>query len=203
MADVSENGKKALKIIFTDFLTDYNSYNIKDKVGVSDVGSLKLLRNLKEKNILMSKKMGNAIFYKMNLKNDYALKLLELIFLDHSNLSIFVKGWIYDLRKFNPLTKAILIFGSVLRKGKNAGDIDVCFILKNHKDYAKLQSKVDEINKKNRLKIHPLYLNKKDFEEKLREKDKPLIDMVKNCIVVHGEELFVEVLKNAQSREYG
>src|SRR3989338_1072915 len=101
MADVSENGKKALKIIFTDFLTDYNSYNIKDKVGVSDVGSLKLLRNLKKKNILMSKKMGNAIFYKMNLKNDYALKLLELIFLDHSNLSIFVKGWIYDLRKFN------------------------------------------------------------------------------------------------------
>ena len=75
----------------------------------------------------------------------------------------------------------------------------LCFILKNHKDYAKLQSRVEEVNKKNRLKIHPLYLNKKDFEEKLREKDKPLIDMVKNCVVVHGEDLFVEVLKNVQS----
>ncbi|MEK6876600.1 MAG: hypothetical protein AABX63_04260, partial [Nanoarchaeota archaeon] len=196
-------GKKALKIIFTDFLNNYNSYNIKEKIGISDVGSLKLLRNLKEKNILTSEKVGNAIFYKVNIKNEYAIKLLELVFLDHSNLSSFVKGWIYDLREFAPLTKAILLFGSILGKGKNAKDVDVCFVLKSHKDYAKLQSKVDELNKKNRLKIHPLYLVKKDFEEKLREKDKPLIDMVKNCVVVHGEDLFVEVLKNAQSQEYG
>lgn len=199
MTDISENGKKALKIIFTDFLTNYNSYNIKDKIGISDVGSLKLLRSLKEKNFMVSEKMGNAIFYKLNLENNYVIKLLELIFLDHSNLSNFTKGWIYDLREFIPLTKAILLFGSILKKGKNARDVDVCFILKNHKDYPKLQSKVDEINKKNRLKIHPLYLTKKDFEEKLREKDKPLIDIVKNCAVVHGEDLFVEVLKDVQS----
>ncbi|MCH8003648.1 MAG: hypothetical protein IH934_03365 [Nanoarchaeota archaeon] len=199
MVEISENGKKALKIIFTDFLTNYNSYNIKDKIGISDVGSLKLLRNLKEKNILVSEKMGNAIFYKANLKNKYVLKLLELIFLDHSNSSIFVKGWIHDLRSFSQTTKAIFLFGSILRKGKNARDVDVCFILKSPKDYSKLQNKVNEMNKKSRLKIHPLYLTEKDFEEKLREKDKPLIDMVKNCVVVHGENLFVEVVKNVQS----
>ena len=199
MADISENGKKALRIIFTDFSTNYNSYSIKDKIGISDVGSLKLLRGLKAKNILISEKMGNAIFYKVNIKNEYAIKLLELIFLDHSGLSSFVKGWIYDLREFIPLTNAILLFGSILRKGKNAKDIDVCFILKNHKGYPKLQSKVDDINKKNRLKIHSLYMTKKDFGEKLREKDKLILDMVKNCVVVYGEALFVEVLKNAQS----
>ncbi len=199
MADISENGKKALKIIFTDFLANYNSYSIKDGIGISGVGSLKLLRILKAKSILLSEKMGNAIFYKPNLKNKYLLKLLELIFLDNSSLPSFAKGWIYDLREFIPLTKAILLFGSILRKGSNARDVDVCFILKNHKDYPKLQNKVDEINKKNRLKIHPLYLTKRDFEEKLRKKDKPLIDMVKNCAVVHGEDLFVEVLKDVQS----
>ncbi len=199
MVEISENGKKALKIIFTDFLTNYNSYNIKDKIGISDVGSLKLLRNLKAKNIVVGEKMGNAIFYKPNLKNDYVLKLLELIFLDHSNLSNFVKGWVYDLRSFSPKTKAVFLFGSILRKGKNAGDVDVCFILKNPKDYSKLQKEIDEMNKKNRLKIHSLYLTAKDFEQKLREKDKPLLNMVKNCIVVHGQELFVEALQNVQS----
>ena len=55
------------------------------------------------------------------------------------------------------------------------------------------------MNKKNRLKMHPLYLTKKDFKEKLKEKDKPLVDLVKNCVVVHGEDLFVEALKNVQS----
>ena len=199
MGEISENGKMALKIMFTDHLTSYNSYNIKDKIGISDVGSLKLLKSLNQKGFLVSEKMGNATFYKTNLKNEYLLKLLELIFLDHSNLSSFVKGWLSDLKSFIPITKAILLFGSILKKEKAARDVDVCFILKTSEDYSKLQAKVSEMNKKNRLKIHPLYLTAKDFEKKLKEKDKPLLEMVKSCAVVHGQELFVEVLKNAQS----
>lgn len=201
MVEISENGKRALKVIFTDFLTSYNSYNIKEKLGISGVGSLKLLRSLKEKNLLVSERMGNAIFYKPNLEYLYALKLLELIFLDHNSLSNFVKGWIYDLRSFIPHTKAIFLFGSILTKGKTAGDVDVCFVLKDARDYGTLQSGVAEMNRKNRLKIHPLYLTEGEFEKKLREHDKPLVDMVRTCVVVHGQELFVGVLKNVQSRE--
>ena len=198
MVEISENGKRALRIIFSDFLTSYNSYSIKEKLGVSGVGSLKLLRSLKEKNLLTSEKMGNAIFYKPNLKNDYVLKLLELIYSDHSDLSSFVRGWVYDLRSFANDTLAVFLFGSILTKEKNAGDVDVCFILKNAKDYGKLQSGVAEMNRKNRLKIHSLYLTGKEFEKKLREKDAPLVDMVRTCVVVHGQELFVGVLKNVQ-----
>lgn len=199
MVEISENGKKALKLIFTDFLTSYNSYNLKDRIGLSNAGSLKLLRSLHQKNFLLSKKMGNAIFYRPNLQNEYLIKLLELIFMEYSNLSDFVNGWIYDLKYFIPHTKVILLFGSILSKGKKAGDVDVCFILKNAKDYHQLQSLVSEMNKKNRLKIHPFYLTEKDFKQKLSEKDKPLIDIIKSSIVIHGQKLFVEVLKHAQS----
>ena len=198
MVEISENGKRALKILFSDFLTSYNSYSIKEKLGVSGVGSLKLLRSLKGKNLLISEKMGNAIFYKPNLKSEYVLKLLELIYSDHSVLSSFVKGWIYDLRSFAKDTKAVFLFGSLLTKEKNAGDVDVCFILSDAKDYVKLQRGVAEINRRNRLKIHPLYLTEGEFEKKLLEKDKPLVDMVRTCVVVHGQELFVGVLKNVQ-----
>ena len=200
MVEITENGKMALKLIFTDFLANYNSYNLKDKIGLSNAGSLKLLRSLKEKNILMDTKMGKAIFYRPNLNNKYVLKLLELIFLDNSNLSTFVKGWIYDLGSLMPHTKAILLFGSVLRKSKKARDIDVCLILKKHENYKLLQEMIKEMNEQTRLKLHPLYLTEKDFKIKLMEKDEPLIEIVKNCIVVHGQELFVEVLQNVQSK---
>ena len=196
---VTENGKKVLKLMFTDFLTSYNSYNIKDKIGLSNAGSLKLLRSLHEKNLLTSNKMGNAIFYKPNLENNYLLKCMELIFLDHSDLSSFVKGWIYDLDSLAPYTKAVLLFGSILKKGKEAKDVDVCIILKKSEDYGQLQVMVNQMNKSNRLKIHPLFLTEKVFEQKLKEKDKPLVEIVKSCVVVHGQELFVEVLKNVQS----
>jgi len=199
MVEVTENGKMALRLIFTDFLTNYNSYNIKGKLGLSNAGSLKLLRNLSEKNLLTSEKMGNAIFYRVSLNNQYALKLLELIFLDYSNLSSFVKGWIYDLQMFKNITKAVLLFGSILKKGKDAKDVDVCFILKHFDDYSEVQIKVAQLNSKSRLKIHPLYLTEKEFEKKLMEKDKPLVEIIQSCVVVHGHELFVEVLKNVQS----
>src|SRR3989338_7873974 len=120
MVGISDNGKNALKVIFTDFLASYNSYNIREKLGISGVGSLKLLRSLKEKNLLISEKMGNAIFYRPNLRNEYVPKLLELIFFEHGGLSSFVKGWIYDLRSFAPDTRAIFLFGSILAKGKSA-----------------------------------------------------------------------------------
>lgn len=199
MVEITENGKMALKLIFTDFLTNYNSYNIKDKIGLSNAGSLKLLRSLSEKGLLVSEKIGNAIFYRPNFKNEYLLKLLELILLDHSNLSSFVKGWVYDLKSFVPLTKGIFLFGSILKKDKAAKDVDVCFILKHPDDYSEVQLKVAQLNSKSRLKIHPLYLTQKDFEKKLKERDKPLLEMVKTCVVVHNQELFVDVLKNAKS----
>ena len=201
MIEVTENGKMALKLMFTDFLTYYNSYNIKDKLGLSNAGSLKLLRSLHDKNLLTSEKMGNAIFYKPNLENSYLMKLLELIFLDYSNLSSFVKGWIYNLNSLSSHTKAIFLFGSILRKGKEARDVDVCIILKKSEDYKLLQGMIKEMNEKNRLKIDPLYLTEQEFEKKLIEKDKPLIEIIKSCIVVQGYELFVEVVKNVQSKQ--
>ena len=128
------------------------------------------------------------------------LKLLELIFLDNSEASTFVKGWIYDLQMFKNITKTVLLFGSILKKDKEAKDVDVCFILKHPDDYSEIQIKIAHLNSKSRLKIHPLYLTEKEFEKKLMEKDKPLLDIVRSCEVVHGNELFVEVLKNVRSK---
>lgn len=198
MADITDNGKKALRLIFTDYSTDYNSYNLKGKLGLSNAGSLKLLRSLHEKGFLVSKKMGNAIFYKANISNEYVLKLMELILMENESASPYIKGWMVELQSFSPLSDAILIFGSLLRKGKDAHDIDVCFILKDAKDYQKMQRKIDGLNKKGRLRLHPLYLTKSEMIEKLKQKDPPIMDMVKSCIVVSGGELFVEVVAHAQ-----
>ena len=198
MEEIKDKGKKALRLIFTDYLADYNSYNLKDKLGLSNAGSLKLLRSLHEKGFLMDRKMGNAIFYKANISNEYVLKLMELILMENESASPYVKGWMVELQSLSSLSDAILLFGSLLRKGKEAHDVDVCFILKDTKYYQKMQRKIDDFNKKGRLRVHPLYLTKDDLIEKLKQKDPPIMDMVKSCIVVSGGELFVEVVAHAQ-----
>src|SRR3989339_1139466 len=187
--EITKNESDALMKIFTDYLTDYNAFSIKGTLGMTGVGSMKLLKRMEEKGLLRSRKMGNATFYKANLENEYTVKLLELISLDHGHLSNYVKGWITDLRK-NAIPKAVFIFGSILRKGKDANDIDVCFILSDSHDYKNMQKEVDIMNEKSRQKIHPLYLTEKDLYEKLGQKDAPVISMVKSCVIAKGEELF-------------
>jgi len=196
--ELTTNEQEALKIVFTDYLADRNAHNLKDALGLSSVGTLKLLRRLEEKGLLIGKRMGNAIFYRANVGNDYAMKLLELLFMDHSALTSYVRGWVQELKAFGE-AEAVLLFGSVLRVGKDAGDIDACFILRRHEDYTQAQKIVEEMNKRNRKRVHPLYLTVSDLKEKLREKDRPVVEMVRSCVVVSGQALFVRVLREMQS----
>ena len=188
-----------MKIIFTDYLTDYNAYSLKDKLKLSNFGTVKLLKRLENDNLLTSKKMGNATFYKLNVGNEYAIKLLELSFMEHNELPTYVKGWLHDLTHFEEDSKTVLLFGSVLSKGKKAKDIDVCFVLESHNNYKKVQAKINKLNEKSRQKIHPLFLTEDDFENKLVEKDMPVIDIIRSCLVVCGQELFIRVIKNVQN----
>ena len=199
MIDINKAEKKALRIIFTDYTTDYNGHTIKDKLGMSHRYSIDLLKSLMEKKILTSKQMGKATFYKTNLQNSYVIKLLELIFTDNTDQTSYVKGWIKDLESFKADTKAVLLFGSILPKGKNARDVDVSFVLKNYNNLKRIKNKIGEINNTHKLKIHPLYITEKDFIRKLKKGDKPLISIVKICAVVHGQETFVDIVKNVQS----
>lgn len=199
MIETNKAEKKALRIIFADYTTDYNGHTIKDRLGMSHRYSIDILKSLTKKNILTSRLMGKATFYKTNLQNPYVIKLLELIFMDNTEKTSYVKGWIKDLESFKADTKAVLLFGSILSKGKKARDVDVSFVLKDYNDLKKIKNKVEEINSTHKLKIHPLYITKKDFIRKLKKADKPMISIVKSCAVVHGQEIFVDMVKNVQS----
>jgi len=198
MIDINKAEQKALKIIFADYTTEYNAHTIKEKLGVSHKYSTVVLKSLSEKDILIGKRMGKAIFYKPNLENLYTIKLMELIYTDHTQESSYVKGWIIDLKAFQSNAEAILLFGSILTKGKDARDADVCFILKTYEGYGNVEKKIKEINSTHKLKIHALHITKKDCIQKLKEGDKPLIDLVRTCVVAFGQDAFVRIVKDAQ-----
>jgi len=199
MIEINGTEKRILKTIFIDYTIAYNSFNIKDKIGVTVAYINRALKRLSEKKILLGDKKGNATFYKPRLDNPYVIKLLELIFTDNSDQSNYVKGWIQNLQQFNSEVKALFIFGSILTKGKNARDVDVCFVLKSYNNYGKVEQRIKELNKIHKLKIHPLHITEEDFIRKLKESNKPLINMVKNCVVVHGQETFVRIVKDVTS----
>lgn len=169
---------------------DYNGNNISHFVGITPTGALKILKRLEKESILKSKKIGKAVIYKINTEDTYARNHVGLI-LARERLYVQprVKLWINELKKIKN-ADIIILFGSVLRK-EDPNDIDVVFVT-DKKKFKKLQEEVEERNKINIKRIHPLYQGFEDIVMNIKKRDKPILNAIKG-INVMGEEKFVEV----------
>lgn len=172
---------------------EYNANSIAKVIGVSSMGALKIANRLVKENILIARKLGKAKFYKINFNNDYARQYIKLLLKREDEQSDpYVKVWISEVKKIKNADAAIL-FGSLLKKHKEANDIDAVLIT-DKKRFQKLRKEVDEINLINVKKLHPLYQTKEDFMKNIKKGDKPLLSAVKG-IVVFGEDEILSLME--------
>ena len=159
------------------------------------MGALKILKKLEKENILKPKKIGKATIYSINIKDNYARRYVELI-LSREELyaNPKVKRWIQELKKIKN-AELIILYGSVL-KNQEPNDIDTLFIVNKNK-FQKLQKEIEETNKINIKKIHPLYQTFEDIIDNLKKKHKPLLNAIKG-IVISGQEKFIEVYNESR-----
>lgn len=195
MIEISANAKKAMKILFSDYLESYNANNISSKIGTTPMGAKKIFKGLLDKDIVIKQSRTYANIFKINVDSKLTRKLLEFIYSDYSDCSAYVKGWVESLHSFDSL--ATILFGSLLSKEKKASDVDVCLVI-DSKDIPRIQKQKKELERLVDKPIHLLLLTKDAFIEKLKNKDPVLISLVKNAVVVNGEQFFVEVLANVQ-----
>lgn len=193
MRDVSKNELLAMLEIIKNPEDDYNANSLSKLIGITPMGMLKILKKLEAERLLVSKKIGKAVIYKLNFESDYAMKYAEFAFKRESEQShLFVKRWVNDVARMNNALAAV-IFGSVLSKREEAKDIDVLFIV-NQINYKKLLKEVDEFNKISLKKIHPIYQSPDDMKNNIRKRDEVILNALKG-IVAKGEKEILEALK--------
>ena len=191
--DITENEMQFVLLVFKSPETEYNARGISKKIGISHMGALKIAKRLERENIIISKDRGQAKFYKLNLNDEYVKQYVKFLLKREAEQSPpYVKRWINDLRNIKNAESALL-FGSLLKKGKNAKDIDVLFIT-NDKNFSKLKNEIEDINAINIKRLHPMYQTKEDIKNNIEKEDKPLLNALKG-IVVFGEDTLMEVIK--------
>lgn len=193
MRDITNNEMMLVLGIFKSPKTQYNANSLAQLLGITRMGALKIARNLEQERIISSQKLGQARFYRINMDNDYAKQYISfLLKMEAEQAHPYLKVWISEIRKIKSADAAIL-FGSVLRKYKEARDIDVMLIT-DQKKFKKLKKEIGEIDKINTKKIHPIYQTKEDFARNIKNGDKPLLDAVKG-ICVFGESLVMGLMQ--------
>ena len=171
MKDITKKEMELILTIFKNPTDDFNANNISLKIGVTPMGALKIMKRLEKQGILTSKKIGKAVFYKINLDKDYVADYLIFLLKREAELSSpYIKRWINEARRINNADIAIL-FGSALKKDSEAKDIDI-LVVTDQKRFKKAKGEIDDINKINEPKLHAVYQTLNDLKDNIKRKDK-------------------------------
>ena len=172
----------------------YNINQISKLNNISVGSAFKILKEFEKNKIVSKTDISNASHYKLNLNNHETIKLCELLILgERRNLKGYAKIYADEIIKFNQ-TEIILLFGSVL-KGKDFNDVDVLFVTNQTK---KVNDFCLDISKVRTKPVVPLILKKEDLIKEIKQKKEVILDMIKDSIVLKGETVFMEVLKNVR-----
>lgn len=191
--DITEKEMEFILLLFKNPEKEYNAHTIAKEINMSAMGALKIAKRLEKEHLLTSRQLGKAIFYKLTLSNEYTQQYICFLLKREAETSHpYIKRWIAEIKKIKS-ADAALLFGSVLRKYKEANDIDVLFIT-NQKRFEAVKKEIESINAMNPKKIHPIYQTKEDFSDNVTKKDPIALDALKG-IIVYGEEILVKVMK--------
>lgn len=192
MVLLTNKESEAVLKLFKDFSKEYNANSISKEVGLSPRGALKIFKRLEKERFLVSKKLGKATFYKLNLNEVYVRKIIETLLIGESMDK--AQRWIDEFKAVFEYTEIVIIFGSIIKNPKNAGDIDVLFVFKN-KNYKKISEFVYEKNKVLFKKIHEIPQTMEDLKVNLK-KNPAIIDALRTGYVLHGHDKIIGVIKD-------
>lgn len=197
--DITEKEMQFILLLFKNPEKEYNAHTIANELNMSAMGALKIAKRLEKEQLLTSKQLGKAIFYKMNLPNEYAQQYVNfLLKRERETAQPYIKRWITEIKKIKN-ADIILLFGSIIRKQKEANDIDV-LIITDQKRFESVKREIESINAMNPKKIHPVYQTRKDFLENIKKGDKIIIDAIKG-VIVYGEDILIKIMQHDTSNK--
>jgi len=195
MVEESIIGRGEAKVLLTIVKfpeNDHTATNISKSTGLSIMGVFKILKGLERKGILSAKKIGRVSLYKIENKSRKASALIVfLLRREAEQQSAYVRSLLQELRKIEH-ADIIILFGSVLKKEKDAQDIDAV-IVTTPKNFNTAKKEIERINIVNAKKVHPVYQTINDLKKNVQKND-PIILQAMQGIVIVGEEKLIEVL---------
>jgi len=189
--------KNTKKIIFY-LLKNQGKYNINQisrELKISVGSSFKILKELEKNGFVKVEALGNAKYFQIDLDNKEIVKICEFLLLEEKrNLKGYAKIYANDIESFSK-AELIVLFGSVLKK-KKFNDVDVLFVTNKVKSVSDFCLQISKMRTK---PVVPLILNKEDLVRSIRGKKESILALVKEGVILKGESLFLEVLRDAKS----
>ena len=196
MESMTANEMRSLIRILKEPAADYNARSLGMEEGISHMGALKILKKMGGKRFVLSRKMGNAVYYRPNLSEEYPEKLFEFLLRKEAEESApRTRMWVREARNLSGKAEAAIIFGSVLGK-KEYNDVDILLVLSAEQNKG-IDAAIADLNCINSKPIHPVKQTKDDLVRNIRNGDKVVLSALRSGVVAFGYGEIIEVLKDA------
>src|SRR3989344_4118001 len=191
MIQLTKKERELLLILFKDFTSYYNANSISKILKITHVGAQKIFKRLN--NILISKRIGKSIIHKLKLEDDYTKKLISFLLADEANN---FKRWNEEFKELFKEGRIIILFGSSIKNYSTSNDIDIMIVM-DKKDIKEVNTILKE---KEDIFPKPIHAIKLTYDDLLKNiKNKEMIDIIKNGIILYGYDKYVELIKNVTS----
>ena len=191
MIQLTKKERELLLILFKDFTSYYNANSISKILKITHVGAQKIFKRLN--NILISKRIGKSIIHKLKLEDDYTKKLISFLLADEANN---FKRWNEEFKELFKEGRIIILFGSSIKNYSTSNDIDIMIVM-DKKDIKEVNTMLKD---KEDIFPKPIHAIKLTYDDLLKNiKNKEMIDIIKNGIILYGYDKYVELIKNVTS----
>ena len=194
MESLTKNEFRAIDFLIRNFSEKHNINGLGRKLGISPRGIYKILKKLEKTRVITPEKIGNAIYYKANLNEQIGIKLAEFVLVQGES-NTYSKVMADDLKPLDQISQSCALFGSVLKKGKEAKDIDILLVIKKEK-FKEAHKILNDIKQLKPKIIHDIIMTKEDLINNIIKKDSFTLGVIKTCNILWGAEIFVEAIKN-------
>lgn len=191
------NLTKIVEFLFRNIPNRFNVNQVSRELKISVGSAYKILKSLEKKSVLVSRKIGNGIYYALNLDNKEAENITELVLIESRNKSLSKNShasiYAKDFKDGEKLSKAIILFGSIL-KSKDAKDVDVLFIIDKGKSKA-VEDFCMKLSNLRPKRANPLLMTMADFKENIKKQDTVIADILKKGVILFGEDTVINILR--------
>ncbi len=191
------NLTKIVEFLFRSIPNRFNVNQISRSLKISVGSAYKILKTLEKKGILLSQKVGNGIYYALNLENKEAEHITELVLIESKNKSLarnsYASVYAKDLKDAEKFSRAVVLFGSILDT-KDAKDVDVLFIIDKGKSKA-VEDFCLKLSNSRPKRVNPLLMTTADFKSNVRKQDKVVADILKKGVILFGEDVLINTLR--------
>ena len=196
MVSLTENEARTIEFLIRNFPREYNINQTAKELDISPGGMFKILKKLEKQKLLTGKKLGNNIFFKINYSSQDVIDACTFV-LTEKKTTPYLRALIKDLEKMRPKTRLAILFGSILKKGRKARDIDVLLVF-DKKNLSEVENAVDSINRIRSKKIHAVYQTREDLIKNIKSQDDAILEEIRTGIILWGRDFLVEAIRHGQ-----